>query len=328
MATDRRERTAMPIEVTFIIAAFNSERTIVRAIESALAQDGVSVEVIVVDDCSGDGTARAALDLASERVRVIRLGDNRGPGGARNAGLDAARGRWIAVLDADDAVYPDRMARLLGRAEEAGAQIVVDNLDVVDERAGSNRPMFSSARLAAMPELTLEAFVAGNHLFEETFSLGYLKPVIERDFLERHALRYVDTLRIGEDYVFLASALAKGGRCAVEPQPGYAYQTGGGSISSVLDLRHVEAMLQADELFLRDHALGPAARAAQRKRTRSLRKAASYLEIVGHLKDRAPIRAAATAIGNPAAVGLLRMPISVRWRRLTRPFRADEPAYE
>jgi succinoglycan biosynthesis protein ExoO len=314
---------AMPIDVTFIIAAFNSERTIVRAVESALAQDGVGVEVIVVDDCSGDATARAALDLASDRVRVIRLDDNRGPGGARNAGLDAARGRWIAVLDADDAVYPDRMARLIRRAEAAGADIAVDNLDVVDERTGSIYPMFAPARLTATPELTLEAFVAGNHLFEDTFSLGYMKPVVARDLLDRHALRYIEALRIGEDYVFLASALARGGRCVVEPLPGYAYHSHGGSISSVLELGHVEAMLRADEIFLRDHALDVAARAAQLGRTRSLRRAASYLSLVGHLKDHAPIRAAAAAIGNPAAVGLLRMPLSARWRRLTRNFRSQ-----
>jgi succinoglycan biosynthesis protein ExoO len=150
-----------------------------------------------------------------------------------------------------------------------------------------------------------------------------MKPVVARDLLDRHALRYVEALRIGEDYVFLASALARGGRCVVEPLPGYAYHSHGGSISSVLELGHVEAMLRADEIFLRDHALDGAARAAQLGRTRSLRRAASYLSLVGHLKDHAPIRAAAAAIGNPAAVGLLRMPLSARWRRLTRNFRSQ-----
>jgi succinoglycan biosynthesis protein ExoO len=306
--------------VSFIIAAFNAEETIRRAVESALAQEGVAVEVVVVDDCSTDATAQAALDLSSERVRVIRLDQNRGPGGARNAGLEAACGRWVAVLDADDAVHPERMSRLLQRAEETGAEIVVDNLEVINDRGGS-KPMFEPARLAAMPEMTLATFVAGNHLFEETFSLGYMKPAMERGLLERHGLRYHETLRVGEDYVFLASALAVGGRCAVEPRPGYAYHIRAGSISRRLELHHVEAMIEADVDFLNRHALGPTAAAAQERRTRSLKRAAAYLALVGHLKDGAPIRAAAAAMRDPAAVGLLRMPISVRLRRFARPFR-------
>ena len=311
----------MPIDVTFLIAAFNAEETIARAIGSALAQEGVGVEVVVVDDCSSDGTAAIADSIPDERVRVIRLDRNRGPGGARNAGLDGARGRWVAVLDADDTVRPDRMARLLQRAAETGSEVLVDNLEVIDEAAGTNITMFGISHLEATPHMTLADFIAGNLLFEQKFSLGYMKPIVRRDFIEAHALRYVETLRIGEDYLFLASALAAGGRCAVEPEPGYAYRIRPGSISRVLELRHVEAMLEADKAFLRDHVLGDAARHAQTKRTRSLRKAASYLSLVGHLKDRAALKAAATAIRDPAAVRLLGMPISVRLRHVMRPFR-------
>jgi succinoglycan biosynthesis protein ExoO len=311
----------MPIDVTFLIAAFNAQETIARALRSALAQEGIGVEVVVVDDCSSDGTAAIADSIRDERVRVVRLDRNRGPGGARNAGLDAARGRWVAVLDADDTVRPDRMARLLQRAEAAGSEIVVDNIEVIDEAAGTSMPMFTAQRLQAMPRMTLAEFIAGNLLFEQKFSLGYMKPVVRRDFIEAHALRYVQTLRIGEDYLFLASALAAGGSCAVEPEPFYAYRIRPGSISRVLELRHVEAMLEADKAFLRDHVLGDAARHAQARRTRSLRKAASYLSLVGHLKDRAALKAAVTAIRDPAAVRLLGMPISVRLRHVMRPFR-------
>ena len=62
-------------------------------------------------------------------------------------------------------------------------------------------------------------------------------------------LRYDETLRIGEDYILLASALAKGGRCVVEPSVGYSYHVRAGSISRVLELHHVEAMLAADVDF-------------------------------------------------------------------------------
>ncbi|TIL77371.1 MAG: glycosyltransferase family 2 protein, partial [Mesorhizobium sp.] len=82
--------------------------TIERAIASAIAQRGVSVEVIVVDDQSRDRTLDLAQSYPEDIVRVVALEQNRGPGGARNVGLELARGRWVAVLDSDDAVYPGR----------------------------------------------------------------------------------------------------------------------------------------------------------------------------------------------------------------------------
>ena len=306
----------MQPDVSFVIAAFNAERSIARAIQSAIAQRDVTVEVVVVDDCSIDRTVEVARSFPAESVRVVELEKNRGPGGARNAGLEIARGRWIAVLDSDDAVYPDRLARMISRAEMFDAQIAVDNLGVVQEASGAEAIMFAPAQLAKFSELTLADFIAANMLFEETFSFGYMKPIFERSFIEGNALRYIETARIGEDYVFLASALARGGRCIVVPEPGYAYHIRSGSISRVLELHHVEAMLDADEAFVREYALDPAAQAAQARRTRSLEKARSFLTLVQHLKQHAPLKAMKTALRDPMAVRHLKLPIAARLRRL------------
>jgi succinoglycan biosynthesis protein ExoO len=306
----------MPVDVSFLIPAFNAEQTLARAVESALAQRGVTVEIVVVDDCSSDRTVEIARSFGAANVRIVELEGKRGPGGARNAGLAAAQGRFVAMLDADDAVYPDRLRRLLSLAEENGGQIVVDNLDVVREGSGSREAMFAPALIGGLRELTLDRFIAGNLLFKWTYSLGYMKPVFERNFLVENRLRYVETLSIGEDYIFLASALAKGARCLVEPAAGYAYHIREGSISRVLELRHIEAMLQADKDFLRDHRLDKAALAAQAKRTRSLEEGASFLRLVGHLKERAAAKALATALRDPLALRHLRMPIGARMQRI------------
>jgi succinoglycan biosynthesis protein ExoO len=310
----------MQPDVSFIIAAFNAEGSIARAIQSALDQRGVTVEAIVVDDCSSDRTVDVARSFPTEQVRVVALAKNRGPGGARNEGLAVAEGRWVAMLDSDDAVYPERLARLIARARRAGAEIAVDNLDVVREGTGASEPMFTPALLERLQEMTLADFIAANLMFEETFSFGYMKPVIERRFIEENALRYPETLRIGEDYLFLASALAKGGRCVVEPQPRYAYHIRAGSISRVLELHHVEAMLAADAAFLSEHQLDAAAAVAQARRTRSLEEAAAFLALVKHLKARAPLKAMGTALRRPSALRHLRMPIAARLRRFARPF--------
>jgi succinoglycan biosynthesis protein ExoO len=124
----------------------------------------------------------------------------------------------------------------------------------------------------------------------------------------------------GTSPMALVFALAKCGRCVVEPQPGHACQVRGRSISRVLELHCVQAMRAAAAALLRDHDLDAAAMAAQRWRTRNPGDAASFL---AHLKDQAPLKAVGAALRDPSALGHRRMPIAARPRRLARPFGAQ-----
>lgn len=315
----------MQPDVSFIIAAYNAENTIARAIESALAQRDVGVEVVVADDRSSDATISIAQSFDG-RVSVVPLQTNRGPGGARNAALQVARGRWIAVLDSDDTVLPDRMAKMIARAEKAGASIAVDNIEVIKEYETRGEVMFPAGYLESIREISLADFIASNILFKSTFNFGYMKPIFERRMIETHKLRYDETLRIGEDYIFLASALAKGGSCVVEPDVGYVYHIRSGSISRVLELHHVISMLRADERFLETVELDAAESVAQMRRTRSLHEARSFLSLVGHIKQRSIGQVLKVAIKDPVALRHLGMPIAARLRRLTAAPRSLNPA--
>lgn len=88
--------------VTVLIPAFNAAATIRRAIDSALAQTYHNFEVIVVDDGSRDATAEIVATYDSDRIRLLRLTHNQGECAAMNEGIAAARGDFIAFLDADD----------------------------------------------------------------------------------------------------------------------------------------------------------------------------------------------------------------------------------
>lgn len=308
-------------DATFVLAAYNAQDTIERAIDSALSQTGVSVEVVVADDCSTDRTAEIVEAYADPRVRLVRLEKNRGPGGARNAALAVARGDWIVILDSDDAVSPERTARMTARAKAGHAQIVVDNLDVVS-LGGETKRMFDETHLASVKTLTLPVFIESNVLFQTEHNYGYMKPIFERRFLEEHALRFDESLPIGEDYLLLASALAKGGRCVVEPTAGYTYYVRTGSISRMLKLHHVDAMLAGDARFLADHQLDAASMAAQKRRHRSIEIARSFVILVDQLKARALFGVIGTIWKNPAAVLHLSMPIAVRLRRMMAPLTA------
>ncbi len=312
-------------DVSFVIAAFRAADTIARAIDSALAQEDVEVEVIVVDDASPDETAAVVEAMVDPRIRLIRLPANRGPGGARNAGLDAARGDWVAILDADDTVRPARLTRMIARARSENADIAVDNLEVLN-LDGRRERMFADTMLEKTPILTLAAFIGSNMLFRSTYNFGYMKPIFERRFLEKTQLRFRQDIRIGEDYILLASALAEGGRCVVDPSAGYRYHIREGSISRVLELRHVDAMIAADAAFLSTHTVNAGAMAMQRKRSRSLQEARAFLSLVEQLKSRSLGSAVKTACSSPRALRHLRMPIAVRLRRLIAPLSRLKPA--
>lgn len=305
-------------DVSVVIAAYNAADTIKRAVGSALAQDGVSVEVIVADDCSTDATRQIVTTLGEPAVKLVSLDCNGGPGAARNAGFAAARGRWIAVLDADDTMRPGRLARMIGAAESVGTVAAVDNLDVL-HADGRKERMFPQSLLAAMPGLTLPAFIDSNRIFRSTHNFGYMKPVFLRAFLRENRLAYDEALRIGEDYLLLAAVLAADGRCTVLPEAGYLYHIRESSISRVLHLHHVDGMLAGDRRLLARFPLSGEAAAAQRRRTRNLMETRAFLALVQHLKNRSFGAAAKVALGDPRALRHLAMPIAARWRRLTAP---------
>ena len=100
--------------VSVIIPTFNRAALIERAIASVLAQVGAPpLEIIVVDDCSTDHTPAVVAAFNDARVRHLRLTKNLGGAAARNAGIHAARGQYIAFLDSDDAWRSEKLRRQL-----------------------------------------------------------------------------------------------------------------------------------------------------------------------------------------------------------------------
>ena len=111
--------------VTIVMANFNGAAFIEAALHSALGQSLRDIEIVVADDAStDDSVARVtAIATADSRVRLRRSPVNAGPAAARNLCLEAARGRWIAVMDSDDLMHPERLERLIAAAERDGADI-------------------------------------------------------------------------------------------------------------------------------------------------------------------------------------------------------------
>lgn len=123
--------------VSVIMPAFEADATIVRAVSSALAQTHRELEVVVIAD-DGRDYARVLGDAGVRDARVRHLTSGMVGGGAprtRNIGLADARGDFITLLDADDLMRPEKLARLLPLANRHGAAF--DNIAVVDDRTGA-----------------------------------------------------------------------------------------------------------------------------------------------------------------------------------------------
>ncbi len=262
----------MVSRITVLIAAFNAEAMIIRAIRSALT-DPRTAEVIVVDDASDDRTMQVvtAEEKRDPRVRLIAQTVNTGPAAARNRGLDAARGSHVAVLDADDFFLPGRLD-LLNDAEDyalVADNVVFTNFDQVDtvhaKDWAPNSPTFEN--------LDLAAFVAGNlkHSGPARGELGFLKPLMSLDVLNAYGLRYDETLRLGEDYDLYVRMMLAGGRMKLTLRPGYCAVLRSNSLSAQHSTDALGRFAGALARHLDAPELAPDVRSAMRRHLRQVR---------------------------------------------------------
>lgn len=212
--------------VSVVIPAYKAQAFVGRAARSALSQTGVQVEVIAVDDASPDGTLAAlqALADADPRVRVISNPRNAGPSVSRNRGIDAARGDWIAILDADDAYAPGRLARLTALAETGGFDIVADIPLFYDLAAGQA----ADAQLAAdggVETLTLERLLEATVSLNAPLDYGLLKPMFRAELARDGVWRYPEGVRHGEDFLVYFDVLLAERRFGVLHEPLYVFST-------------------------------------------------------------------------------------------------------
>ena len=130
-------------KVSVIIPVYNAAPFIQKCVGSALSQTLRDIEVICVDDCSTDNSMEIVGSFTDPRLRVLSFPENRGVSAARNAGLEAALGKYVYFLDSDDWIDPDYLEAMLDMAERAGEDIVL-NSNYIEEFPESGKRAFSS----------------------------------------------------------------------------------------------------------------------------------------------------------------------------------------
>lgn len=235
----------MTASVSVIIPAYRSAATIARALASVAAQTVKPLEVIVVDDGSDDGTFEAASACGKDMNGVpliVQRQDNRGAGAARNAGVRAAKGDWLAFLDADDEWLPRKIERSLAHANEA----TLIAHDYVEVKNGRETPMDCVRHLRAGADpfsaLMLRGFIPSITVLarrDEVLAVG----------------GFEESLPAAQDYDLWLKLLERpGAKLAMFPEALARYSvTGTGITSKVAQrrrcsirvlLRHLDALMQ------------------------------------------------------------------------------------
>lgn len=221
--------------VSVIVPLYESRRTVVEAVESALSQGIDDCEVIVVDDGSTDGGGEVVEEAfeSEARVRVIRR-KNGGTAAARNTGLDHASGEFFYFLDADDWIAPGGLEALLGAAAESEHGAAFGAYAFRSDSGGRYR---ESMQITS-PIVGLEQFLEFNR-----FSVH--AQIIHRDTLGAH--RFREDIRVVEDYDLWLKLAMEGVYWVATPYPVCGYRLRPGSLS-----KNSKAMFFTLKLILTD----------------------------------------------------------------------------
>jgi succinoglycan biosynthesis protein ExoO len=317
---DLPERVPLRPAVSVIMANYNGAAHLADAIRSIQGQTLRNLEIIVSDDASSDDSVRIVTELRAEdpRIRLVRGERNSGPAAARNRALPLAKGEWIAVMDSDDLMHPERLARLVAAARRDGADVAADNVvEFYSDNSQPPRPLLTSCWARDPRWVETVDYVQLNHFYGPDPALGYLKPLFRASILTAPTARYDETLKIAEDYDLVLRLLHSGKKLRVYPYPLYFYRKHEASLSHRLNENALEAIKTANLRFL-DQISGSDQRlaAAVHARMRSIETALVYQKLLEALKAGDWSSSLRLALRRPQAAALLRLPIGVRLRQL------------
>ena len=193
------------------------------------------------------------------------------------------------MLDADDHMAPDRIARLVEEAEADGLDLLADDLYRVrdtDLHATDHR-LWSATDFGRM-DVTFDAFVTGNRRdrYGGRGELGFVKPLMRRQFLEESGLSYDSDLRLAEDYLLYAEALAAGAAFRLVDPRGYFAVYRGDSLSSQHSTADLGAIVTADLALARHPNLSAQDKVALRAHRIDVHKEWAWRRLIDAVKAR------------------------------------------
>ena len=214
--------------ISIIIPIHNSEAWLAAALTSLEAQTLTDLEFILINDASTDSSEAMCREVMTRdpRCRLLQ-GPGQGAAAARNTGLDAARGRYIAFLDSDDWIEPEMMAELYDLIRRTESQVCLCNY--FREYPGETRPVrldhTGVLESEALQALILDLIGPPDITGPPTVVMGSVcRLLVERSFLTRHRIRFDPRVQLMEDLLFTLEILTRRPRVCIHPGLFYHYR--------------------------------------------------------------------------------------------------------
>ncbi len=230
-------------EVSIVVPVYNIKDYLEKCVDSILRQTERDFELLLVDDGSTDGSGELCDALAERdgRIRVIHQ-ENKGLGGARNTGIEEARGEWLLLVDSDDWIEPEILEKALEAAKRENADMVLfgfRSVDLQGKELGVFRDKLPKNQALApktCKELLLASPCAWNKLYKTSL-------------FQRSGVRY--PLRVWyEDIRTTLKLMLFAQRIVALDEIGYNYLQRPGSIIQSLNVeRNVEILEAFDDIF-------------------------------------------------------------------------------
>ena len=207
------------IKVSFIIPVYNVEKFLPQCLDSVINQTVREIEVICINDCSPDNSqiVLESFALKDQRIKIIEFKENKGPGAARNAGLDAVSGEFVRMVDADDFIPEDSTEKLLDAAVRHESNYVRGGFQNIDTSGVKGAKSWDYPS-----ELVVNTSVKQNKRlwrFDQHWAFLYRRKV-----LAASGARYDESMRNGQDAAFLVDLLPHLEKVTFIPETVYFYR--------------------------------------------------------------------------------------------------------
>jgi glycosyltransferase involved in cell wall biosynthesis len=211
----------MPTKVSLVIPCFNAADKIGRCLASlrAIDFDADAYEVLFVDDCSTDGTHELLQKACEENKnwRLLQLERNSGsPSRPRNRGIDQSKGEYVFFLDCDDEILPQTLRHHYDLAQDKNPCLIRSELWADDGRQRQRMNQLSTWEPSLSQMQRKELIISRQSTVSPSF--------VKLEFLRRYSILWPETIRMGEDTLFLAKVLAHAEYIEYLPEPSFIYK--------------------------------------------------------------------------------------------------------
>jgi glycosyltransferase involved in cell wall biosynthesis len=207
------------IDISVIIPVYNTEKYLQRCVDSVIGQQGVTIEIILVDDGSTDASPKICDDYAARYSFITALHiQNSGPATAKNEGFKVAKGNYIALTDSDDKMEPQMLYKMVTAGYNHDADIICCNYKQIDEKGHVSHLNSTNKQYVLNHEEGLIHLFSKNKIYSQCWTKIYKRQMLTENHIENDP-----GLRTDEDFIYNIRAFVHAQTTVIVDEPLYEY---------------------------------------------------------------------------------------------------------